>query len=175
MIKHLAVKLKLNVSTYHSNRDIQALRMHRGLQTEALVAVSVHKRAPRCQHIADVFMLICPRLFNQPGLQGGQWTRAFSPWLISLPLYCTRVRQRFYCLLLWSMTQLVEVALTGSASLHPSLPSSKAGAQSAAANVFSVSLPPSQNSFIITSHSGKSWVHFQTHVTTHGRCGLEQM
>lgn len=113
-----------------------------------------------------------------------------APWLIRLPLYCTRVRQRFYCPLLWSMTQLVEVALTG---CSPSLPSSKAGAQSAATNVkpdtesvFPVSLPLSQNSFIITSYSGKywtwvaglhpraeSWVHFQTHITTDW--GLKQM
>lgn len=97
-------------------------------------------------------MLVCTRLFNQPGLQSGQWTRAFSPWLIRLPLYCTRVSQRFYCPLLWSMTQLVEAALTG---CSPSLPSSKAGAQSAAANVkadtervFSVSPPLKIISFL---------------------------
>lgn len=74
-------------------------------------------------------MLICTRLFNQPAPQSGQWTRASSPQLIRLPLYCTQVHQRFYCPLRWSMTQLVEVALAGRS---PSRPSTRAGAQSAA-------------------------------------------
>lgn len=86
-----------------------------------------------CQVIIGAFMLICARRPNQPAARAWLWPS--SPhwtgpdWSGSA---LTRPRQSFYCPLPWSMTQSVEVALTG---CGPSHRPAKAVAESAAAAI----------------------------------------